>query len=270
MVGSPVHLTKTIMNLVSNAVEAMPDGGTVRISTANKHLETAVNGFVKIPQGDYVMLEVTDTGVGIAPEDIDKIFEPFYTKKKMGRSGTGLGMAVVWGTVKDHKGYINIDSVEGRGTCFQLYFPATEETPSEKRSDTSIDALFGHGESILIVDDGQEQREILSALLTQLKYTVHTAEDGRTAVEYMRNNRADLLIVDMIMDPGIDGLDTYRKILKIHPHQRAIIVSGYSETGRVQEALKIGADAYIKKPYSIVKLGRAVKSALAQQNRAAV
>ena len=263
IMGSPIHLSKTIMNLVSNAVEAMPAGGTINVSTANECLDTRLNnGFVEIPEGEYVVLTVSDSGIGISEEDIDKIFEPFYSKKKMGRSGTGLGMAVVWGTVQDHKGYIDIDSIQGKGTTFKLYFPITKNELIESKKDASVEELTGGGESILVVDDVREQREILSRLLSQLKYSVNTVSNGHEAVEYMKYNRTDLVILDMIMDPGIDGLETYRQILEIYPDQKAIIVSGFSETERVKEAQKLGAGKYIKKPYSIVKIGTAVKSEL--------
>jgi PAS domain S-box-containing protein len=123
--GSATHLSKSIMNLVSNAAEAMPDGGKVLISTENRYVDTPLRGYDHIEQGEYATVTVSDTGIGISREDIGKIFEPFYTKKMMGRSGTGLGMAVVWGTVKDHKGYVEVESNEGKGTTFTLYFPVT-------------------------------------------------------------------------------------------------------------------------------------------------
>jgi PAS domain S-box-containing protein len=128
--GSPVHLSKTIMNLVSNAAEAMPRGGTVLIITENKRIDSPIDGYENIEKGDYVVLSVSDTGTGISPEDRNRIFEPFYTTKIMGRSGTGLGMSVVWGTVKDHDGYIDLQSKKGKGTVFSLYFPAIRKKQS--------------------------------------------------------------------------------------------------------------------------------------------
>jgi len=120
ILGSPVHLSKTVMNLISNAAEAMPEGGKIFISTENRYIDSPIRGYDHVKEGDYVTLSVSDTGVGISSEDMERIFEPFYTKKVMGRSGTGLGMAVVWGTVKDHKGYIDLRSAEGKGTTFTL------------------------------------------------------------------------------------------------------------------------------------------------------
>jgi len=260
--GSPVHLTKTIMNLVSNAAEAMPSGGSIRISSENRYVDRPINGYGDVAEGDYVTLTVSDNGIGISPEDIGRIFEPFYTKKKMGRSGTGLGMAVVWGTVKDHNGYIDVQSTEGEGTTFTLHFPATRKQSRQGESTLSIQNYMGDGESILIVDDVKEQREIASNILKKLGYTPHSVSSGEAAVEYVKKNSPDLLILDMIMNPGMDGFETYRKILELHPGQRAIIASGYSETTRVKEAKKLGAGAYVKKPYSLEEIGLTVKAQL--------
>jgi len=262
VLGSPVHLSKTIMNLVSNAVEAMNNGGTVFITTENRSIKNPVKGFETIEEGDYAMVTVSDTGVGIPSGDIEKIFEPFYTKKVMGRSGTGLGMAVVWGTAKDHKGFIDVQSSEGKGTTFTLYFPITRQKLAKRQSLVSIEDYRGNGAAIIIVDDVKEQREIASGMLRELGYSVTSFSSGLQAVGHMRNNSADLLVLDMIMDPGIDGLDTYKRILQLHPGQKAIIVSGFSETERVREAQRLGARSYIKKPYTLDELGVAVRAAL--------
>jgi len=174
-------------------------------------------------------------------------------------------MAVVWGTVKDSKGFIDIQSAEGKGTTFTLYFPATRKSSSQAEASFSIEDYKGKGESILVVDDVKEQRQIVSKILSELGYSVTTVSSGEKAVEHMEHNSEDLLVLDMIMDPGIDGLDTYKKILAIHPGQKAIITSGYSETKRVKEAQKLGAGPYIRKPFTLEKIGLAVKSELEKQ-----
>jgi PAS domain S-box-containing protein len=260
--GSSVHLSKTIMNLVSNAAEAMPDGGSLHISTQNQYIDLPIKGYDEVQEGDYAVIEIRDTGIGIPPEDLQQVFEPFYTKKMMGRSGTGLGMTVVWGTVKDHRGYIDLESVQNKGTRFKLYFPVTRKMRPKDKSDFSIKDNMGNGESILIIDDVREQRQIASSILSQLGYSVNTASCGEAAVEYIKNNAVDLLILDMIMDPGIDGLETYKQILQQYPGQKAVIASGYSETDRVKEAQHLGAGEYIKKPYTIEKISSAIKSEL--------
>ena len=261
--GSPVHISKTVMNLVSNAAEAAePAKGFISLSTRNQYVDRPIRGYDEVKEGDYAVLTVTDEGSGIAPEDLKRIFEPFYSKKVMGRSGTGLGMAVVWGTVKDHNGYIDVVSAQGRGTTFTLYFPATREARHADIEDRSMHGLRGCGETILVVDDMPDQREIATRILTRLGYTVASVPSGEAAVEYMKTGRADLLILDMIMDPGMDGLDTYREILKNHPGQKTIIASGFSENDRVREAHRLGASTYVKKPYTIETIGMAVKTEL--------
>jgi len=260
--GSAVHLGKSLVNLVSNAAEAMPQGGVVTIKTGNQHLDKPVSGYDEVREGDYVVLSVSDTGEGIPAGDMERIFEPFYTKKVMGRSGTGLGLAVIWGTVKDHQGYINVESQEGKGTTFTLYFPVTREEISREQVSISASEYMGNGEYTLIVDDVKEQRELAGAMLKKLNYTVVSVSSGEEAVAYLKQNAVDLVVLDMIMDPGMDGLDTYAKILEIHPHQRAIIVSGFSETERVSRAQALGAGAYVKKPYVLEKLGLAVRKEL--------
>jgi len=263
--GSSMHLFKTIMNLVNNAVEAMRLGGEVVISTQNQYIDSPIKGYDNINKGDYAVLQVTDSGIGIASKDIEKIFEPFYTKKTMGRSGTGLGMAVVWGTVKDHNGYIDVQSTQNVGTIFTLYFPVTREEINEQNILYSTEAYKGNGESILVVDDIKEQRKIAAVLLNKLDYVVISVKSGEQAVEYLKDHSADLIVLDMIMEPGMDGFQTYKQILELHPGQKAIITSGFSETTRVKKTQGLGAGEYLKKPYTFEKLGLAVKKELEKE-----
>lgn len=262
IIGSPTHLSKTIMNLITNAAESMPNGGIVLIRTENQYIDRPVTGYDDVEEGDYAVLSVSDTGLGIAPDSLPRIFEPFYTKKVMGRSGTGLGLAVVWGTVKDHKGYIDIQSTEGKGTTLTLYFPVTRQGLASGKTPSSIEDYRGNQESILVVDDVKGQRDIASGILKKIGYSVTSVASGEEAIAYMKEHSADLLVLDMIMAPGIDGLETFKRILELHPGQKAIIASGYSETERVKEAQKLGAGEYIKKPYTIEKIGLAVISEL--------
>lgn len=236
------------MNLISNAAEAMTDGGTVFISTQYQYIQRPLKDYDDAREDEYITLTFSDTGVGISSEDMERIFEPFYTKKTMGRSGTGLGMAVVWETVKDHKGSIDVESTVGKGTTFTLNFPITHKELTNDKSNISVKDYMGRGEKILVVDDVEEQRKIISDMLSELGYSVTSAASGQEAVDFMKENSADLLILDMIMDPGIDGLDTYRRILQTHPYQKAIIASGFSATDRVKEAQRLGAGDYLKKP----------------------
>ena len=260
--GSPTHISRAFMNLLTNAMEAMPQGGTLSIKTGNVNLDRPIRGYDDVREGDYITLAVSDTGKYIDPKDLKHIFEPFYTKKIMGRSGSGLGMAVAWSTVREHNGYIDIQSKEGKGTTIVLYLPVTKEILTALPEAKPLNDYLGNKESILVVDDIKEQRELASMILDNLNYKVNTVSSGEEAVSYLKSNHADLLVLDMIMDPGMDGLDTYKSILKTHPGQKAVIVSGFSESERVLAAQTLGAGAYLKKPYTIEKLGMTVRNEL--------
>jgi len=262
IVGAKTQLVKVVMNLISNAAEAQPSGGEILLSTYNQYVDTPINGYEEIPEGDYAVLAIQDAGFGISAQDLHKIFEPFYSKKVMGRSGTGLGMAVVWGATHDHQGLIDITSTEGVGTTFTLYFPVTHRHQVREQRQIPIEEYLGEEETILIVDDVAEQREIAANILSKLNYGVKTVPSGEDAVAYLETHDVDLLILDMIMEPGMDGLETYKTILESKPTQKAIIASGYSETDRVKEVQRIGAGQYIKKPYTLEKIGIAVKKEL--------
>jgi len=261
MDGSKVHIRKVVMNLVSNASEAIDDSGNVIISTMNRYLNRPQRGYDLVDIGEYVVLSVSDNGSGISSDDLERIFEPFYTKKVMGRSGTGLGLAVVWNTVQDHRGYIDVASDES-GTTFELYFPISRAELSGNESLIPIEDYKGNGETILVVDDVKSQREISCQMLEKLGYKAKAVSSGQEAVAYLKENPLDLLLLDMIMDPGISGRETYERIIKFHPNQKAIIVSGFAETDGVRETQKLGAGKYIKKPLTLEKIGLAIKDEL--------
>jgi two-component system cell cycle sensor histidine kinase/response regulator CckA len=263
ILGSKIHLSKMVMNLVSNAAESMPGGGQIGITTFNRYVDKPIRSYEGlITEGEYIVFKISDQGTGIPSDTIKKIFEPFYTKKAMGRSGTGLGMAVVWGTVMDHHGNLVIKSARNQGTTFEIYFPMIRDKIVNRKIKLSMKELMGRGEKILVVDDVEDQREIASSLLRELKYSVKAVSGGDEAIKYLTNNRIDLVILDMIMPPGMDGLETYKKMLKIKPGIKTIITSGYSESERVREAQKLGAGPYIKKPYTIENIGLALKDTL--------
>ena len=262
VIGSPVHLSKTIMNLVLNAAEAMTADGVITIATSNRYLDKPIKGYDEIKAGDYAVLTVSDTGSGIAPQDIGRIFEPFYTKKMMGHSGTGLGLAVVWGTVKDLNGYIDVHSMEGKGATFTLYFPITRESRHLDQPHAHLEQFMGNGESILVVDDLLDQREVAAAMLGKAGYRVQTVASGEEALEYLSQHDVDLVILDMIMDPGMDGLETFRRIQAMIPHQKAIIVSGFAETDRARKALELGASTYVQKPFIMERICQAIRREL--------
>ena len=258
---STVHIKKCIMNLTTNATESFDDGGSIVISTRNQSVDeiTAIKHDLKM--ADYAVLSITDTGSGIPKQDIDHIFEPFYTKKIMGKSGTGLGLAVVWNTVQDHNGGVIVHS-SSKGTTFELYFPVCREESALPPESKREEDLRGSGEKILVVDDQQQQRDIAKKLLTSLGYQIHSVNSGEQAIEFLKENHVDLVLLDMLMEPGINGRETYEEIIKIHPGQRAVIASGFSDNEEVLKARELGARQFIKKPYSREQLGLAIAEEL--------
>ena len=258
---STVHIKKCIMNLTINAAEAIDDRGSIIISSRNQSVDEATAGKHGLKTADYAVLSITDTGSGIAKQDIDHIFEPFYTKKVMGKSGTGLGLAVVWNTVQDHNGGVIVHS-SSKGTTCELYFPICRKEsalPSESSGEAD---LRGNGEKILVVDDQQQQRDIAGKLLTSLGYQIHSVNSGEQAIEFLKENHVDLVLLDMLMEPGINGRKTYEEIIKIHPGQKAVIASGFSDNEEVRKTRELGARQFIKKPYSREQLGLAIADGL--------
>ena len=258
---SPLHIKKCLMNLVTNAAEAVVDKGIIRIATYNKLLSDKEALENEIAAGEYIVLCVEDSGSGIPEKDLQHIFEPFYTKKVMGRSGTGLGLAVVWNTVQDHESKILVTSDE-RGTRFQIYFPVSKEKSTALEESKHKEKTAQQSGSILIIDDEPQLRDIAVRMLQPIGYTVDSVCSGELAIKYILEKPVDLIAIDMQMEPGMNGYETYREIIKIYPDQKAIIVSGFSDSKDVKAALKLGANGFIKKPYSTEQLGQAVKNAL--------
>lgn len=259
--GSAVHLSKVVMNLLHNGMEAMPAGGRIVISTDNVSLPTTFNGYERIPPGRYVCVSVADNGIGIPQADLPKIFEPFFTRKATEQSGTGLGMTIIWATIKDHHGYLDIHSMEGQGTALTVYLPATDEHSEPQQQRVVLEDYLG-SETILIVDDDPEHLHIAENMLCKLGYTVHTASGGEQALRVIEVQPVDLVVLDMIMPGGPDGLDTYTKMLGIIATQKILITSGYSQPERFKEIQELGVDIFLQKPFTLEQLGMAVKAAL--------
>lgn len=262
--GSPVHLQKLLMNLISNAAEAQGGTGTIRVNTHNEHTSKRPLFYMEIEAGDYVVLSVEDEGSGIDADDLDKIFEPFYTTKVMGQSGTGLGMSVIWGVVYDHGGAIDVISRPGVGTRFDVYFPITRKPAPEKPVPEPIADLMGKGERVLIVDDLEEQRALTSAVLTRLGYRPEACTTGEEAVMRLRETQFDLVVLDMVIDDGWDGLATFKALKEVDPDIRTVLVSGFAETDQVTEAQALGAGPFLRKPFTIEQVGARLKQVLRQ------
>ena len=262
--ASGLHMRKIVMNLVSNAMEAIQEKGNVTLKTSRVQFSKKIlKGYERTTDGSYIRFSVKDTGPGISTQDLDRIFEPFYTKKVLGRSGTGLGLSIVWNTVHDHKGYIQVKSEKGE-TLFQIYFPVTKVLVEAAQPDRiyTLSDYKGHNETILVVDDVESQRKISRNMMKRLGYQVTVVSSGEDAIVYVRKNKVDLVVLDMIMDPGISGLDTFRELKIIDPDIRAVITSGYSKTRDVEKAQELGAGPFIKKPYSLELLGLTLKEEL--------
>lgn len=264
---SPTHVNKSIMNLVLNAAEAVEASGKIDVCTEVRELSADQATMIGVSAGRYVALIISDNGSGIDAADQRHIFEPFYTKKKMGRSGTGIGLTVVWNCMQDHDGAVTVQSNE-KGTTFTLFFPLDDGDCNQliKREATEaaeIDSqLMAHGERILVVDDEAQQRDIATQILEELGYEVQVVSSGEDAIEYVKTDEVDLLFLDMVMEPGIDGLQTYAEIRKIHPGQKALLVSGFSESEKVEKAFSLGVGGFLKKPYTIEQLAVSVQKVL--------
>ncbi len=263
---SAIHISKSITNLINNAAEALDNSGRIKICTQNRSVENPIKGYETIAPGEYTVITVEDDGPGISEEDQKRIFEPFYSKKVMGRSGTGLGLTIVWDTVHEHGGYVDLTS-DSSGTRISLYFPATHERLASARTTSSFTTRLGKGQNVLVVDDQESQREIARRLLARLGYQVHTAESGEEAIEFIKNHPVDLVLLDMVMEPGIDGFETYKRIRELVPDQKAIIISGLPDSKEMEEARKLGISQFIRKPFSLQELGQALSSEILNQQQ---
>lgn len=259
--GSEAQLARVLVNLVRNAAEAMHGSGRLTCSTEHTYLDRPLSGYQTVQRGEYATLRISDTGDGIAPEDIQRIFDPFYTtKRSTKRRGAGLGLSVAYAIVADHDAYISVESHPGQGSTFSIFFPIVREVASGEA--LPVSGMRGGRESILVVDDDPVQGEVASNLLKHLGYRVDVVADGESAVGQIREEHYDLIVLDMVMGRGIDGAETYRQILEIEPEQPAILWSGHAMSTRVQAALKLGAGSFVSKPVSQSVLAEAVRKEL--------
>ena len=258
--GGASQVFRAIANIMANARDAMQDIGRLSVKTENFYLDNMVGVYGPIPMGEYVKLTVSDTGSGLQDDLMSRIFEPFFTTKTTDRRrGSGLGLSIVHAVMEDHRGHIDLYSSPGEGTSFFLYFPASRESIL---IDPGDDHIVGGDEKVLVVDDDPFQRDVTVTLLKKLGYDASAVECGEAAVNLLKESSCDLVILDMIMPGGIDGAEAYRQILRLHPDQKSIIVSGYAESDRVQETLNLGAGVFVRKPLTIKSLAHAVRKEL--------
>ena len=258
----PGQLESALLNLTINARDAMPDGGRLTIETANSWIsQEYADRHVDVQPGQYVQLSVSDTGVGIALKDLGRVFEPFYTTKEMGK-GTGLGLSTAYGIVKQHNGFIYVDSEPGEGSTFRVYFPADSGDHEPREISGNGHTLKG-SERILLVEDDDGLRESVQEMLQSLGYRVISASDGKKAVEVFREHAAeiDLVVMDVVM-PLQGGLKTYPELQGIKPGIQVIFTSGYAdETESLVALLEKGA-LFLQKPYDLAKLSQMIRSTL--------
>ncbi len=260
------QLEQVIVNLVVNARDAMPEGGTIKVETRSEFIsEETLRDRARLTPGDYVVIEVTDTGIGIPTEGLAKIFEPFYSTKKTGE-GTGLGLSTAYGIVKQTGGFIFVDSMLDEGTTFSLYFPATSEAanaePEANAPNTSIQTKRGEG-VILLVEDEAPVRAFASRALRLRGYTVVEAEDAEAALEVLEDETLefDMFVTDVIM-PGMDGPTWVRQALKQRPDTRVVFMSGYAEEGRAEKQARTPNSVFLPKPFSLQQLTSLVNEQL--------
>jgi PAS domain S-box-containing protein len=259
ILGAGSQLHRMISNLLHNARDSIAGPGLISVKTENFYIKEISSIYGNLPISEYVKLTISDTGCGIPLDIIDKIYDPFFTSKTTDKKrGSGLGMSVVDAVIRDHGGYIGVKTQIGVGTTFNIYLPITMES---KDSDLS-EEIFGGDEKILIVDDDSIQREVTSCLLEKLGYHVNVVTKGEDALELLKKIPHDLVILDMVMPGGIDGTETYRRIIEIKSNQKAIILSGFSEMERVKEVLSLGAGAFVKKPVTKGDIAKAIRAEL--------
>jgi signal transduction histidine kinase/CheY-like chemotaxis protein len=261
--GDPEQLHQVLLNLCFNARDAMPDGGSLVLKGTKLNVGVAEPSGSKVPPpGNYVQLEVRDTGKGIEPAIRKKIFEPFFTTKDVGQ-GTGLGLATVYGVVKNHNGQVEVESEFGQGSVFKVYLPLSEMLLQETSSLPTESMLAVVGRTILIIEDESSQRRTLSKLLQAIGFSVLEAGDGMEAVKLFHEHHTEvkLILLDMIL-PHLSGKETFRWLKKIDPQVPVVLTSGYLDDQRIQEMMAEGANGFLCKPYDLEELEKTVNGAI--------
>ena len=257
------QIEQILLNLYVNAADAMPGGGDLFLKTMNVTDKNMTGKLYKAKPGNYVLLTVRDTGIGMDKETRERVFEPFFTTKGLA-SGTGLGTASAYGTIKGHGGYIDVDSEVGKGTTFSIYLPATEKMIEQK--DVLSDELVKGKGIILLVDDEEMVLEVGKELLDNLGYEVLLAENGQEALELYKKNqdKIDLVLLDMVM-PVMGGGEAFDRMKEINTNVKVLLSSGYSIEGEAKEILERGCDAFIQKPFKLEQLSQKIKELLGKK-----
>lgn len=254
------QIEQVMMNLYVNAWQAMPGSGDLNLETQNTRLDKDFSKLFSVEEGKYIKISVTDNGIGMNEATRQRIFEPFYTTKEMGR-GTGLGLASTYGIIKNHDGIINVYSEKGEGTTFNIYLPASDKCVSEEKESTG--EIVEGTETILLVDDEDMIVTVGEQILERLGYTVIIAKSGKEAIALYKEDqeKIDMVILDMIM-PDVGGKMAYEKLKEINPDIKVLLSSGYSITGQAQEILDKGCNGFIQKPFNLKELSLKLREIL--------
>ena len=270
--ADPRQIEEVILNLAINAREAMPRGGKLTIETRNVDLDDRyVQTHPNVAPGEYVVLSVADTGVGMDPETIGRIFEPFFTTKES-IGGTGLGLSVCYGIVTQNDGHIDVDSTPGVGTKFRVYLPATNEPPSPPtpsgESPASV-GLLGGDETLLVAEDEEDVRHLIVRVLRQCGYTVLEAGNAREALPLGEHYEGDidLLITDVVM-PGMGGKELADRLLEARPKMKVLYISGYADSAVIRRDILEAGLSFLAKPFSPQRLTKAVRETMGLSARA--
>ena len=261
-----VLMQQVLMNLLMNACDAVPRDGMIVIETKVETISAeTLSKHIEAQYGDYAVVSVSDNGVGIEPDIIQRIFDPFFSTKEKGK-GTGLGLAVVYGVLKNLKGFVKVYSEPGKGSIFRVYLPVSGRPVGDQVIPEAERNLSG-SETILIIDDEEDIRELASDMFGSYGYRVLLAADGEKACALYLEKQAeiDLVLLDMVM-PKMGGLETFLQLRAINPQVKIILSSGYSENGRAQEIIKYGVAGFIQKPYQVQRLLAMVRQVLTKKN----
>ncbi len=263
------QIEQVLLNLLVNAWQAMPGGGDLYLETQNIVLDESRFKPIAKRKGPYVKISVTDTGIGMDEQTKERIFEPFFTTREMGR-GTGLGLASVYGIVKNHNGFINVYSEKGQGTTFNIYLPATiRKGGKDRQPDAEAEAEgASFDETILIIDDEAMILNVATDMLKTLGYRILTAQNGPAAIELYRRqmDRIDLIILDMVM-PEMSGSDIFDELKKINPRVKVLLSSGYSLNSQAAQILDRGCDGFIQKPFTLNDISHQLRAILGGRTR---
>jgi len=259
----PAQLEASLVNLANNSRDAMPNGGKLLVKTANRHLDAdyAVEQ-MEVTPGDYVEIEVRDTGTGMPPEVKQRIFEPFFTTKEQGK-GTGLGLAMVFGFMKQSGGHINVYSEVGLGTAFRLYLPRSKEDAAAAAAAKAAETVLGGTETILVVEDNPSLRRIATRQLSSLGYHVIEAEDAKAALAALQTDGPDLMLTDIVMPGGMNGVQLAQQATGLRPRLKVIFTSGFSAPEVNGSAWSIPETArLVTKPYRRDELAKVIRDVL--------